>query len=259
MWFTALTVITAMVTRSSEQTLLLALPSFATLAAFALPTLRRSVAALIDWFTLLFFSGCAFIIWVIWIAMQTGWPAQPAANVERLFPGFQPSFGWVAFIVALAATGVWIWLVMWRTAKHRQALWKSMVLPAGGAALCWLLLLTLWLPLLDFARSYKPWVQQIQEVMVKQEAREAQASCLLSYGLDVGQMTAFHYHGGFDIKPIQITPAEQQSACPWLLVDNDLRPELANVVRLNEWTRVRTIRRPSDNNEDVTLYHRRQP
>jgi hypothetical protein len=72
-------------------------------------------------------------------------------------------------------------------------------------------------------------------------------------------MTAFHYHGGFDIKPIQITPAEQQSACPWLLVDNDLRPELANVVRLNEWTRVRTIRRPSDNNEDVTLYHRRQP
>jgi len=259
MWFTALTVTTAMLTRSSEQTLLLALPSFATLAAFALPTLRRSVAALIDWFTLLFFSGCAVIIWVIWIAMQTGWPAQTAANVERLFPGFQPSFGWAAFIVALAATAVWIWLVTWRTAKHRQALWKSMVLPAGGAALCWLLLLTLWLPLLDFARSYKPWVQQIQEVMVKQEAHEAQTGCLLSYGLDVGQMTAFHYHGGFDIRSIETIPVEQQSACPWLLVDNDLRPELARVVRLHEWNRVRTIRRPSDNNEDVTLYHRRQP
>lgn len=259
MWFTGLTLTTAMVTRSSEQTLLLALPSFATLAAFALPTLRRSVAALIDWFTLLFFSGCAFIIWVIWIAMQTGWPAQPAANVERLFPGFQPSFGWVAFIVALAATAVWIWLVTWRTAKHRQALWKSMVLPAGGAALCWLLLLTLWLPLLDFARSYKPWVQQIQGVMAKQEAHEARTGCLLSYGLDVGQMTAFHYHGGFDIKPIETTSDELQSTCPWLLVDNDLRPELASVVRLHEWNRVRTIRRPSDNNEDVTLYHRRQP
>jgi hypothetical protein len=259
MWFTALTLTTAMVTRSSEQTLLLALPSFATLAAFALPTLRRSVAALIDWFTLLFFSGCAFIIWVIWIAMQTGWPAQPAANVERLFPGFQPSFGWMAFIVALAATAVWIWLVTWRTAKHRQALWKSMVLPAGGAALCWLLLLTLWLPLLDFARSYKPWVQQIQGVMAKQEAYEARTGCLLSYGLDVGQMTAFHYHGGFDIKSIETTSNEQQSTCPWLLVDNDLRPELASVVRLHEWNRVRTIRRPSDNNEDVTLYHRRHP
>ena len=47
-------------------------------------------SALIDWFTLLFFSGCAIIIWVIWIAMQTGLPAKPAANVARLAPGFVP-------------------------------------------------------------------------------------------------------------------------------------------------------------------------
>ncbi len=259
MWFTALTVGTSVMTRSSDQTLLLALPSFATLAAFALPTLRRSVAALIDWFTLLFFSGCAFIIWVIWIAMQTGWPTQPAANVKKLVPGFEPSFGILAFIFALIATALWVWLVVWRTAKHRQALWKSLVLPAGGAALCWLLLLTLWLPLLDYARSYKPWVQQIQGVMAKQNPREAKDVCLLSYGLDVGQMTAFHYHGGFDVKVVEMTSLADQRKCPWLLVDNDLRPELGNVVRLNDWIRIRTIRRPSDNNEDVTLYHRLQP
>ena len=47
------------------------------------------------------------------------------------------------------------WLVKWRAGRHRAAIWKSLVLPAGGAALCWLLLLTLWLPLLDYARSYK--------------------------------------------------------------------------------------------------------
>ena len=259
MWFTALAVGTAMFTRSSDQTLLLALPAFATLAAFALPTLRRSVAALIDWFTLLFFSGCAFIIWVIWIAMQTGWPAQPAANVTRLAPGFEPSFGWLAFAIALAATAAWVWLVVWRTAKHRHALWKSLVLPAGGAALCWLLLLTLWLPLLDFARSYKPWVEQIQSVMAHQQPRPNPSACLMTYGLDMGQMTAFHYHGKFDIKPLDTIHTQQHAACEWLLVDNDLRPELSTVVRLNEWTRVRTIRRPSDNDEDVTLYHRHLP
>jgi hypothetical protein len=259
MWFTGLSVSTALLTRSAEQTLLLSLPALATLAAFALPTLRRSVAALIDWFTLLFFSGCAFIIWVVWIAMQTGWPAQPAANVVRLAPGFEPTFGGIAFFIALLATGVWGWLVVWRTAKHRQALWKSLVLPAGGAALCWLLLMTLWLPLLNFARSYKPWVQQIQGVMLKQDAAHTTNVCLLSFGLDVGQMTAFRYHGGFDVRPLTSTSANSTTQCPWLLVDNDLRPELASVVRLSEWTRVRTIRRPSDNNEDVTLYHRRLP
>ena len=257
LWFMTLTVVTAMLTHSSQQTLLLALPAMATLAAFALPTMRRSVTALIDWFALLFFSFCALTIWVVWIAMQTGWPAQPAANVARLLPGFVPSFGWLAFISASIATAIWIWLVVWRTAKHRHALWKSMVLPAGGAALCWLLLLTLWLPLLDFARSYKPWVTQIQTIMHKQSSHEAQGVCLLSYGLDVGQMTAFHYHGGFQVETVEQTPKDKQHLCPWLLVDNDLRPELGEVVRLNEWTRVRTIRRPSDNNEDVTLYHRR--
>jgi hypothetical protein len=121
-----------------------------------------------------------------------------------------------------------------------------------------LLLLTLWLPLLDFARSYKPWVEQIQDVMAKEDASQTQNVCLLGYGLDVGQMTAFHYHGGFEVSAVEVTPIAQQNNCPWLLVDNDLRPDLDRVVRLSEWTRVRTIRRPSDNNEDVTLYHRRR-
>ena len=259
MWFTALTVSTALLTQSAEQTLLLALPALATLAAFALPTLRRSVAALIDWFTLIFFSGCAFIIWVIWIAMQTGWPSQPAANVKRLFPGFEPSFEWPTLAIATLATLTWIWLVVWRTAKHRHALWKSMVLPAGGAALCWLLLLTLWLPLVDFARSYKPWVQQIQITMAKQDANAVENVCLLTDGLGVGQMTAFHYHGGFVVKTVEMTPKEEQRQCPWLLVDNDVRPDLPHKVELNDWLRVRTIRRPSDDNEDVTLYYRRKP
>ena len=36
------------------------------MAAFALPTLRRSVSALIDWFTLLFFTSTAVMIWGYW-------------------------------------------------------------------------------------------------------------------------------------------------------------------------------------------------
>lgn len=259
MWFMLLTVSTALLTPSSSRTLLLALPAFATLAAFALPTLRRSVAALIDWFTLLFFTGSALIIWIIWIAMQTGWPAKPAGNVARLAPGFEPTFEWIPFLIALAATFVWGWLVSWRSARNRHALWKSLVLPAGGAALSWLLLLTLWLPLLDFAFSYKPWVQQIQTVMNKQDPNRSSSVCLLSYGLSTSQMMAFHYHGGFDVKKAEMTTTSQERSCPWLVVDNDLRPEVNQVVKLSEWTRVRSIYRPADRKENVTLYHRRQP
>jgi 4-amino-4-deoxy-L-arabinose transferase-like glycosyltransferase len=244
-----------MLTRTENQTLLLALPPMATLAAFALPTFRRSFSAFIDWFTLIFFTGCAFIIWVIWIAMQTGWPPQPAANVARLAPGFTPTFSVLAFVFALIATAIWAWLVRWRVGRHRQAMWKSLVLPAGGAALCWLLLMSLWLPLLDFARSYVPWIQQIQQTMKNQSA--ATSGCMMTYGLNVGQMTAFHYYGGFQIKPLDDAQSPQNASCPWLLVDNDSRPELAQVALIKEWRRIETIKRPANKNENVTLYVRR--
>ena len=42
-----------------------------------------------------------------------------------------------------------------------------------------------------------------------------------------------------------------------LLVDNDLRPELNDVVKPSQWERIRTVRRPSDNDEDLTIYRRR--
>jgi hypothetical protein len=245
--------VTAVMTGSPDRTLLLALPALAALAAFALPTLERSVKALIDWFTLLFFSGCALIIWIVWLSMQTGWPAQPAANVVRLVPGFTPQFGAVAFAVALLATGVWCWLVRWRVGRHRAALWKSLVLPASGAALCWLLLMTLWLPMLDFARSYAPLVRNVVALM------GGPSPCVQVHGLTQGQLAAFQYHGRLTLTPL-IPPGPESSAsspqCPWLIVDSDAVSTLADGPHLSNWTRVQTVRRPSDDNEDVVLWRR---
>ena len=145
----------------SDRALMLGLPGMAVLAAFALPTLKRSTAAAIDWLSMFFFTLCALTIWVIYTAMHTGVPAKPAANVAKLAPGFETSFSLLALLLAAAGTLAWLWLVRWRTGRHREALWKSMVLPASGVALCWLLLMTLWLPLLDYARSPRPWVERI--------------------------------------------------------------------------------------------------
>ena len=244
LWFVGVALAATLLTGSADRSLLLALPALAALAAFALPTLGRSVAALVDWFTLLFFSGCATIIWVVWIAMQTGVPQQPAANVARLAPGFEPSFSFAAFLIASSATLAWAWLVKWRVGRHRAAIWKSLVLPAGGAALSWLLLMTLWLPLLDFARSYAPLVRRVGAIV------QAPA-CVESHGLSRGQIAAFQYHAGLKLKP-----AGKLAACPWLLVDNDATYTLAAAVDLTQWALHSTVSRPSDRDEDVLLYQR---
>jgi hypothetical protein len=145
----------------SDRALMLALPPLATLAAMALPTLRRATSAAVDWFSMLFFTAGALLVWVMYVAMQTGWPAKPAANVARLAPEYVARFSALEFALALVGTLAWFWLLRWRTGRHREALWKSLVLPAGGVVLCWLLVMTLWLPVLDFARSPRAWIERI--------------------------------------------------------------------------------------------------
>jgi len=244
LWFALVAVLATLTTPTADRSLLLGLPPMAALAAFALPTLKRSVASLIDWFTLLFFTGCSIIIWVVWIAMQTGVPRQPAANVARLAPGFEPSFSWFAFLVALAATLAWAWLVKWRTAAHRTALWKSLVLPAGGATLCWLLLMTLWLPLLDYARSYAPMSRQVAKQIGK-------TGCVEIYGISSAQAAAFQYHGQLTLR--QTTP---DAGCEFLIVDADSQSTLSTAVNLPDWAFWATLRRPADKNENVLLFKR---
>ena len=243
LWFVAVTVGATWFTGLTDRALLLSLPGIAALAAFALPTLRRSLGALIDWFTLLFFSFCALTIWVIWVAMQTGFPAKPAANVARLAPGFLPEFSVVAFSLALLATLAWAWLVKWRIGHHRDAIWKSMVLPAAGAVLCWFLLMSLWLPLLNFARSYGPTVQKVQ--MVTGTAR-----CLQYAGITQAQGAALLFHA-----QVRLQAATQPSTeCPWLVMDEKNLPLMAERLRALGWVQTATAARLGDRSDRLLIF-----
>jgi 4-amino-4-deoxy-L-arabinose transferase-like glycosyltransferase len=234
----------------SDRSLLLALPALATLAAFALPTFRRSAAALIDWFTLLFFSGAAFIIWSYWIAMQTGVPPKMAASITRLIPGFVPTFSWINFGFAIAATLAWCWLVRWRTGRHRAALWKTLVLPGGGAALCWLLGTTLWLPALDHALSYAPQVRAIAE-------RVGSAPCVSALALTRPHIAALRHHGQFKLQPLASgTASAADTACPWLLVSPEAIGRPGSAIDFERWRLVGTFRRPTSSGDDILLYQR---
>ncbi len=244
LWFAGMSIAATLTTPSADRSLLLSLPPLAALAAFALPTFKRSAVSLIDWFTLVFFTGSSLIIWVVWIAMQTGMPRQPAANVAKLAPGFEPSFSWFAFLVAALATLAWAWLVKWRADRQRTEIWKSLVLPAGGATLCWLLLMTLWLPLLDYARSDAPLSRQVA-------ARVDADACVEVFGLRSAQVAALQYHGKLELRQVGA-----KAACPYLVVDADAQDTLSNTVDMPEWAFLATLRRPTDKNENVVLYKR---
>jgi 4-amino-4-deoxy-L-arabinose transferase-like glycosyltransferase len=227
----------------TDKALLTSLPAIATLAALALPTLKRSLGALIDWFTLLFFSLCALAIWVVWVAMQTGTPAKPAANVTRLAPEFVPEFSMGTLALAILATLAWAALVKWRTGYHRAAIWKSMVLPAGGAVLCWLLLTTLWLPLLNYARSYAPLVQKVTQVT-------GPINCIQYAGISKAQGAAFMHHAQLSLMPM----TAPQPQCNWLILDNVNRSLLSDKIKSMGWIEQAAIKRPTDKDETLVIF-----
>ena len=227
----------------SDRALLLALPGLAVLAAFALPTLNRSTTAGIDWFSMILFTLCAGAMWVIYASVQTGVPSKPAANIARLAPGFTPLFSWLALAPALAASAGWLWLLRWRTGRHREALWKSLVLPAGGVALCWLLLMTLGLPILDYARSYRPLVERIARHVPK-------GQCIAAPGQTPPLVAALEFFGPYEVDARR---GAAQTHCHYLV---RVAPAAQAGPELKGWTRIARERRPTDRNNLISIYRR---
>ena len=248
LWVTVVVVVDSLLAAQRDRALLLALPALAALAAFALPTLRRSMAALIDWFTLLFFTVCGVVIWVIWLAMMTGIPAKPAANVARLAPGYEPVFSVGLWLVAAVATLAWLALVAWRVGRHRNAIWKSLVLPAAGSVWCWLLLMTLWLPLLDHARSYGPTAHRLASLVPA-------GSCVLSDGLSPAQTVGLRYHGGLRLLRVG-TEVAATNHCQTLVVAPYAQATLGERVDLSQWTLTTSVNRLNDKRESLLVYQR---
>ena len=242
-------VIATILRPGADRTLLLAAPAFACLAAMALPTLHRSVSALIDWFAILFFAGCGIVIWVIYLSMHLNIPAKPAANVRRLLPGFEPSFSGVALAAALIATVGWIAVIIWRTGRHRSALWKSLVIPASGAVTCWVLLTTLWMPILDYARSYAPMIARVQLHVGK-------ASCIHGASLSQAQSTALQFHGRYEVLPWKAGQPPAQR-CDWMVVDAD-RLKRASFALPEGWQQTASVRRRSSTDSETLLIYKRR-
>lgn len=173
---------------------LMALP-VAVLAAFALPTLRRGVVNSLDWFAVMCFSLTCATVWLGWIALQAGWPTQIAHNIARQTTGYQAYISWPAVAIALAGTLCWIGLVRWRLHSKPSALWRGTVLSACGITLTWLLLVTLWMPALDYVRSYRSVSAQLSVTL---KALTQPQDCVRAAALGVGQRASFYVFNGID-------------------------------------------------------------
>lgn len=174
-------------TALSEQSLLLIIPPLVIWACFSLPIIKRSVISFIDWFALLTFTLLGAFIWIMWFAMTTNLPAGLARNVAKKVPGFIPEFSWLALIAAIAVTILWVSVVKWRTSRAPKVIWRAVVISAAGTTLTWVLLMTLWLPTINYAKTYRNVAQRLVQVV------PSQSVCINSMHLGDGQLASFIY------------------------------------------------------------------
>ncbi|MCM0043686.1 MAG: glycosyltransferase [Burkholderiaceae bacterium] len=226
--------------------LLALLPPLAVLATFGLPTLKRGAINAIDWFSVMTLTAIAAFIWLGWIAKQTGWPAQLAKNAFKLAPGFQPEFSGFAFLLAMAGTAGWILLLQWRLGRRPPVLWRAVVLSTGGLVLCWLLLMTLWLPWLNYSQSYAPVAAKIAAAL------PSSYRCVQTDGVGPAQRASFAYLGAVKFA------RDDDSRCDFLLVqDTGLRKKGGQLRAVEgQLTLLWQGRRASDRHEFFRLYRR---
>ena len=202
----------------SEASLLPLVLPMTMLAALALPTIRRSVVSLIDWFSVMTFSVVGFAIWAYWIAFMTGFPPRMAEKAQEAVPGFEASLSMVELSLGLLATAAWILLVLWRISRQPRPFWRPMALSSGGMVLTWFLLMTLWLPAANFRKSYREVVGPTREIL------SAETGCVTGFGLDVAQRALLAYYGNARfIRLPRINgdePMASQDSCRWMLVSD---------------------------------------
>ena len=227
-------------TALTEQSLLLIIPPLVIWACFSLPIIKRSVISFIDWFALLTFTILGAFIWVMWFAMTTNLPAGLARNVAKKVPGFIPEFSWIALLAAIAVTVLWVSVVKWRTSRAPKVIWRAVVISASGTTLTWVLLMTLWLPTINYAKTYRNVANRLVQAV------PSQTSCINSTHLGDGQLGSFIYFTKLKFKDdvncdlwISNQPGEARKTA------NKLNKQLELI-----WE----DRRVSDRNERLRLY-----
>lgn len=220
--------------------------------------MKRGLISLIDWFAVLWFTFAAVLVWLGWTAATFGFPAKIAANFEKLSPGYVPDVIGLELALALLASYAWIRLIIWRTASGSRALWRPMVLSTGGVILLWLLTMTLWIPRIDYAKSFKSLGDSIT-LAVNKHQTAADSNCVADYNLGYAQRATLQYHANVNF--IRKGQFKEVAQCGYLLLQDDKRQNLKIKVDFESsasgrWDLIWTGNRNSDRHEFFFLYAR---
>ena len=187
----------------------------AVLAAMSIPTIRRNLINALDWYSIMINTLAIIVIWLGWSALYLGWPAKIHDNIARLVPGLELQIHWLGVLFGVAISILWVVAINWRLRLKPEALWRGIVLFAIGITLSWLLIVTLWMPAVNYNRSYNSVAYELAETI---EEHVQAGDCVRSVGLGSGQRALFYIYGN--------TTFSSDNNCRWLLTQTNEKRQI---------------------------------
>ncbi len=231
----------------SEAMLVLTVPPLVPLAAFGATTLRRAAENALDFFAVALFSLLALGAWAYFVAMQTGTPPKMAASIARLIPGFAEQQSVVATVFAVIATAAWVAFVVWRLWRRPPVLWRGPMLAAAGLTMFWVLANLLYLPAVNYSRSYAGIAHQVAEQIEKSGG----SPCVFAHRLLPAHRAVFALHGG-----LRFVRPEQEADCQVALHRDSRGSRLDDEPPPGPWQLIWEGTWPTRQDETFRLYRR---
>jgi 4-amino-4-deoxy-L-arabinose transferase-like glycosyltransferase len=217
--------------------LLPALVPLILLAAADSGRLRRGAAGAFDWFGMMTFTLIAGLIWLGGIAMLTGEPARVAKNFSKPAPGFVADTSTLAILIAIAVSVAWI-AVMLRTPRSP---WRAAARWSVGLTTIWVLLMALWLPWIDYGKSYRSVSADLRRAL------GTHPGCIARRGLGLAQRASLDYFDG-----IRTVSSSRAKECRYLIMQ--ATPHTGHDHA--GWALMLETSRPGDKSERLRLYRR---
>jgi hypothetical protein len=206
-----------------------------------LDTVPRGGASALDWFGLTTFFLIATMIWAAWVTVMTGHPESMQAWIRAEAPGYVHRFRFLAFAFATLLTLVWLTVIARTMRSTRRALvnWTS------GITMVWMLVMTLGLPIVDHARSYRSVATKLVEAL------PADFRCVAQRNLGDAQRALFDYFVALRTMRAEFPAADH---CQVLLVQISGQRSIGAPPA--GWREIWRGSRPGDRNEAFVLYQR---
>ncbi len=206
-------------------------------------------------FAVVAFAALVAMIAMVWTGLVTTGNLAALSGLARLVGRILPlpyrlAISWPAILVAVGTIGAWAHVI------RRDVLRSPIVAWCAGFAMTWVITAALLLPWIDAARSYQgvfaeiaPEVASYRRCVATLNLGESEVS-MLEYVTGIEATREYLGHSGSGIRA-EPNPAARD--CDWLIALSNprsgrVRPDS------NQWRPVRTVSRPADRNERITIY-----